>query len=241
MRNSRRPSDADVDPEQDPLSPYSSPTVRRSADRSTQPIDDTSSGTTRGSGTQVDGTDFASRQNQRRQRQSNARVYPSRIGEMARGVNNRQLLMVGGGIILLLVLLLAWRTIRNRNTAGTTTPNQPAPFGTTEPALLATIAPGEQPSGISVTPAPIEIAPTTAAPAATGATGAFVVTNTGSEGLFLRADPATTGTQMETLPEGSKVDALGPEQNDGTRTWKKVKAPDGQEGWVAAEFLVAAP
>src|SRR3954454_8158068 len=121
MRNSRQPSDADVDPEQDPLSPYSSPTVRRSASGGTQPLDDMSSGTTRGSGTQVDGTDFASRKSQRSQRQGNARVYPNRIGDMARGVNNRQLLMIGGGIILLLVLLLAWRTLRNRSSAATTT------------------------------------------------------------------------------------------------------------------------
>src|SRR5437764_1159892 len=132
MRNSRRPSDADVDPDQDPLSPYSSPTVRRSAGGGTEPLDDMSSGT----------------------------------------------------------------------------------------------------------PAPIEIAPTTAAPASTGT---FVVTNTGSEGLFLRADPSATGNTLATLPEGTKVEALGQEQSDGTRTWKKVKGPDGQEGWVAADFLVAAP
>jgi len=196
-----------------------------------------SSGTTRGSGTQVDGTDFASRQNQRRQRQGNARTYPSRIGNVARGVNNRQLLMIGGGIILLLVLLLAWRTIRNRNTATTTT-DLPGVAATGEPLILPTTGQDNQPSGISVTPAPIEVAPTTAPPASTGT---FVVTNTGSEGLFLRAEPSTTGNTLATLPEGTKVEALGQEQSDGTRTWKKVKGPDGQEGWVAADFLVAAP
>src|SRR4051812_855631 len=181
MRNSRRPSDADVDPDQDPLSPYSSPTVRRSAGGGTEPLDDMSSGTTRGSGTQVDGTDFASRQNQRRQRQGNARTYPSRIGDVARGVNNRQLLMIGGGIILLLVLLLAWRTIRNRNTATTTT-DLPGVAATGEPLVLPTTGLENQPSGISVTPAPIEVAPTTP-PAAS--TGTFVVANTGTDGLFL--------------------------------------------------------
>src|SRR5687768_16477933 len=86
------------EPEEDLLSPYAAPSARQSPDRGdTQPLDEIA-GASRGSGMQVDGTDFGSRSAQRRLRRSTSRVYPQRFGEMARSVDNRQLLYLGVGI-----------------------------------------------------------------------------------------------------------------------------------------------
>jgi hypothetical protein len=244
MRFPKRPSDADPAAEQDPLSPYSAPTVRRTVDSGgAQSLDEGAGGAARNSDTQV-GTDFSTRNFQRRLRQGSARVYPQRFSDMARKVDNRQLFLLGGGLILLLVALLAWQAYqRNQDTptgldlAGET---QPTPLS--EPQATAGLAP--PPAGAIVTAGPgdfIDNAPaaTAAPPAATGAM--FVVAGTGTEGLFLRPEPSTNTTPITTLPEGTKVEAIGPEQNDGTYTWKRVKTDAGAEGWVAAQFLVPAP
>ncbi|MBV9790309.1 MAG: SH3 domain-containing protein, partial [Chloroflexi bacterium] len=43
-------------------------------------------------------------------------------------------------------------------------------------------------------------------------------------------------TIIGTLPEGTRVESLGENFNDGTRDWLKVRTPLG-EGWVAQQFL----
>ncbi len=236
MRFPKRQSDGDPAPDQDPLSPYSAPTVRR--DRGgTQPLDDSAGGPPRASDTEV-GTDFATRQVQRRQRQGGARVYPQRFGEMARKVDNRQLFLIAGGLILLLIALLAYRAYRQRSTAAAPGLDSPASARTTpEPAAQATAALVAPAAGAFVTAVPGDLTQATApaAPASSGA--AFVVSGTGAAGLFLRSDHSTTANSLATLPDGTKVQAIGEEFNDGSRTWKKVKTDKG-EGWVAADFLV---
>jgi hypothetical protein len=244
MRFHRRQSDPDPAAEQDPLSPFSAPTVRRSVDRGgTQSFDDGSGGIPRNSDTQV-GSDFSTRQIHRRLRQSGARAYPQRITDLARRVDNRQLFLIGGGLILLLVALLAFQAYRRQPETGIQTNPDTAPASQAEPQATAGLGLEPPPAGVIATTQPggfIDNLPAATAappPAATGQT--FVVAGTGTEGLFLRPEPSTANNPIATLPEGTKVEALGPEQNDGTRTWKRVRTDRG-EGWVAAEFLVAAP
>jgi hypothetical protein len=241
MRFRNRQPAEDPAPEEDPLSPYAAPTVRRPLDRgSTQPLDDTTA-PARGSGMQVDGTDFANRQTQRRQRQGGARVYTARVGELARGLDNRQLLMLGAAVVLALIALLWWQAARRddnlpnvetRDQVGATTPALEANSGVAAPAGEIITA---QPGAVIATMPPAE-APSAAPPAAQ----AFVVSGTGEQGLFLRAGPSTQEATMATLPEGTRVEALGEEQSDGTRTWRKVRTPQG-EGWVAADFIIPEP
>ena len=238
MGFTRRPSGGEGDPEPDPLSPYSSPTVRRTPDRGgTEPLDDGGSGAARPSGTAVDGADFATRNFARRQRQSSARVYPQRFGEMARKVDNRQIFLAAGGIIALLVALLAYRAYRNTDPV---VDDATTPSGGEAQQVEPTLDLGEAPAGAFVTVAPLGLVEPTAPPAVSGGGGAFVVAGTGTEGLFLRPAASLDGAPLGTLPEGTRVEALGEEINDGARTWKKVSTPQG-EGWVAADFLVAAP
>lgn len=236
MRFRNRQPAEEPTPEEDPLSLYAQQTTRHSVDRGdTQPLEGLS-GTTRGSGMQVDGTDFANRQVQRRQRQGSARIYTGRVGQIARGLDNRQLLMIGGAVVLALIALLWWQAARRDDNLPNADTVQP--LGATAPALgidggvdatpgaIRTVAPGE-------VVAPPVVEQTAAPPAAQ----AFVVSGTGTQGLFLRAGPSTDQETIATLPEGTRVESLGEEQDDGTRKWRKVRSPQG-EGWVAADFII---
>ncbi|GIV96290.1 MAG: hypothetical protein KatS3mg057_0947 [Herpetosiphonaceae bacterium] len=63
----------------------------------------------------------------------------------------------------------------------------------------------------------------------------YVVSGTGFEGLFLRESPG--GTILKTLPEGTRVEVLGPDQEAHGFVWKHVREPGGLEGWAAADWL----
>jgi hypothetical protein len=87
----------------------------------------------------------------------------------------------------------------------------------------------------TVTPAAAVAAPTTAS--VTGAK--FIVSGTGSEGLFLRADPSTALPPVKTLPEGSEVTIIGEDVIKPERVWKHIRDAQGAEGYAAADFLRA--
>ncbi len=71
--------------------------------------------------------------------------------------------------------------------------------------------------------------------------GRFTVVGTGVAGLLLRPGPAQDGAPVATLPDGMQVEQIGEDVAGGDFVWRQVRAPDGQEGWVAVDFLVAAP
>lgn len=63
----------------------------------------------------------------------------------------------------------------------------------------------------------------------------FTVTHTGGEGVFLRRSPQY-GDKMAAWPEKTVLEEIGPERDvNGTR-WRFVRAPDGTEGYVPAQF-----
>jgi len=65
-----------------------------------------------------------------------------------------------------------------------------------------------------------------------------VVTGTGASGLWLRAEPSVTGETVFRLQDGEILSLLEDEPVfDGTYTWVKVRRVDGEQGWVAREFL----
>ena len=67
----------------------------------------------------------------------------------------------------------------------------------------------------------------------------LVVAGTQGTGVRLRRTPG--GDALRVYPEGTRLEQLGPDQDVGGVVWRNVRAPDGQEGWVAAEFTAAAP
>lgn len=78
-------------------------------------------------------------------------------------------------------------------------------------------------------------------PTAPPAQSAFVVANTDGQGLFLRADHDSASQQLETLPDGTRVQQIGEDFPGPDRVWRHVRAPSGKEGWVAVDWLQPAP
>ncbi len=124
-------------------------------------------------------------------------------------------------------------------------------------AMLAFARNGEREAGLGLD----QLAPTTASGPVLGGGGApaaalptvtppppppaapqrFVVTGTAGEGLFLRPAPSTEGAPLTTLPDGTVIEQIGDDVAGGDRMWRHVRSPDGQEGYVAVDFLTAAP
>lgn len=74
-------------------------------------------------------------------------------------------------------------------------------------------------------------------PTAVLPSSAFVVVNTDGLGLFLRASADSNSQIVATLPEGTRVEQIGEDTQGASYVWRQVRAPDGQEGWVAVDFL----
>ncbi len=128
--------------------------------------------------------------------------------------------------VVLLITLLAFARTEQRETG----------LGFREPTVAVTTPlPG---SGVSDEPYPVL---TPEAPTAAPVGRFYIVSGTNGQGLFLRPDPSTTGAPIMTLPEGTRVEAIGPDVPGGDYLWRKVRAPDGREGYVAADFLIDAP
>ena len=59
-------------------------------------------------------------------------------------------------------------------------------------------------------------------------------------GLNLRSDPSSAATLLRTLPDGTRLTAIGaanPPDASGI-AWQSVQTAEGQAGWVAAQFLI---
>jgi len=97
------------------------------------------------------------------------------------------------------------------------------------------------------TPAPVAtiaptVAPTSAIPAVLadpGISTRMLVNNVGTDGLSLRRSPGI-GQRIKVWPDGTALTDLGESAEQGGKTWKRVRDPEGNEGWVAADFLVSA-
>ena len=63
------------------------------------------------------------------------------------------------------------------------------------------------------------------------------VQGTGALGLFLRPEPNVNTTPIKTLPEGTIVTVVGEDSVQPDRVWKRVRDPEGAEGWAAADYL----
>ena len=99
-------------------------------------------------------------------------------------------------------------------------------------AAAAPAEPTPAPAATSTPPPPT--APPTREP------DALVVVNTGALGLSVRPAPGSPD-RLTSVADGARLAPTGEEQQAGGRAWRKVRVPDGREGWVAAEFTRAAP
>lgn len=82
---------------------------------------------------------------------------------------------------------------------------------------------------------------TAPAPATDNAAAAFLVVNTGTQGLFLRDQPSTDSNVLATLRDGTRLEQIGEDRTGANYVWRQVRSPEGEEGWVAVDWLQPAP
>jgi Bacterial SH3 domain len=69
------------------------------------------------------------------------------------------------------------------------------------------------------------------------------VANTGGDGVRLRSNPQTNTSSVRTLPEGTVVQVIGPDQTNADGTWAYVRTLDenSDTGWISRKYLAPAP
>lgn len=87
----------------------------------------------------------------------------------------------------------------------------------------------------TATPRPAPPTPMPPAPTSSPTPRPLVITGSG-QGLFLRAEPGQ-GAIVRAYPDGTRVILLGETRELDGRRWLKVRTPDGEVGWMAAEYL----
>lgn len=143
-----------------------------------------------------------------------------------------------GLMVLVFVGAVGVMYMNQQATAATETPLEEdagnVPIATVE---TATPSSGVQQFPPTFTPAPT-IEQELPTPTITPRIIPAVVTGTGASGLWLRSEPNTTGETLFRLQDGEILSLLEDEPVfDGTFTWVKVRRVDGEQGWVAREFL----
>ena len=63
------------------------------------------------------------------------------------------------------------------------------------------------------------------------------VANTGGEGAYLRATPRLAAP-LHAWAEGTTLEVVGDDADGDGYRWKRVRDPNGQPGWIAAEFVI---
>ncbi|HFE66449.1 MAG TPA: hypothetical protein ENJ93_04220 [Chloroflexi bacterium] len=102
----------------------------------------------------------------------------------------------------------------------------------TEPAMTATAVP------LPPSPTPLLPATDTAVPLPTDTPQPTTATVQSGVGVWLRSIPSTDGDQVEWLLDGAILELLPGLESDGELDWQQVRAPSGNEGWVAVPFIV---
>lgn len=182
---------------------------------------------------EVTGRTVASDRNWRAERASRRRKavsIPTSRQELALWLQygGWQILLIAVGVVIVLIFLLV--LLRNFNQRSTANLSATA----TAEALAA------QPIFIpppTVTPLPTETSAEAQGVGGNNQGAQFVVTGTGTQGLFLRPDPNVNNQPIKTLPEQTIVTIVGEDYSGPDRVWKNVQDPEGTIGWAAAEWL----
>ena len=140
-------------------------------------------------------------------------------------------------ILLCVGLILIVKAIRGNDDEAPT----PVPTFTAEAAPSATVSLLTPTSAITPTSTvvlTVGTPPATTQPTEIGPGALVVVTGTGGAGLRLRALATTDSEVIAMAREDTVLTVLeGPVEADGY-TWWKVRTPDAEEGWGAADWLV---
>ncbi len=67
--------------------------------------------------------------------------------------------------------------------------------------------------------------------------GTVKVSNTGGEGVLLRAKPSKNGGVIGMVREGTELQITGPDVQADGKTWRSVSDGKGTSGWMSSEYL----
>ena len=127
---------------------------------------------------------------------------------------------------------------------------QPPPAAATAPPVVTVVS--SFPTSTRVSSIAVATAVARAKAAATGTAlagaGAAPVTtadvvyvgNTGGIGVFLRRTPQATD-RLKAYPDNTRLVVIGPDVGAEGRSWRHVRAPDGVEGYVPAQYTSGQP
>lgn len=148
----------------------------------------------------------------------------------------RGVVMVVLALILLAVFGLSPRPESGPEVRETPTSTLPATMtATLRPTETATSLPDAGPSPTSPLPTPTEAPLVTPEPSPTVGAATAVVNS--PNGLWLREAPGGS-QEIELIPDGTILTLLQGVEEVDSATWQEVLTPSGNEGWVAAEFIV---
>lgn len=117
---------------------------------------------------------------------------------------------------LLLFIIVAGSTISLSSGCGT------AP-GSASPAVTAQ-------AGLTATPKP------TSSPTPKPSPQLFAVGHTDGQGAYLRRTPQ--GDRIRPWPDGTLLTLIGGDQIVEGKTWRNVRDPEGNDGWMVVDYLV---
>ena len=115
------------------------------------------------------------------------------------------------------------------------TATQAAPVATLTP-LPPTTTPTNPPAAPTATEVPPTETPTQSPPTPTVA-ATWLVGNTGGDGVFIRRT-TDMDDKIKAWPDGTEMTVVGPDVTAEGRLWRNVQDPDGNEGFVPADYLV---
>jgi hypothetical protein len=155
-------------------------------------------------------------------RQLQDSISPFLAGQAGRRtlVASTVLLPIALGLVIFAGVVLT--SARPRTTEQAAAPT-PAPVATVAPTLAAAAAapPPAVPAALAQPPAPANL----------------VVNNVGPDGVSLRRTPGVSGTRIKVWKDGTAMADLGESATQDGKPWRKVRDPEGNVGWTAAEFL----
>lgn len=100
-----------------------------------------------------------------------------------------------------------------------------------KPAATAVVAPSAEVADATAEPT-VEAAPTAAAPQPT----AFIVANTGGDGVYLRRSP-NPQDRLRAWPDKTRMESAGPDVDVNGLIWKQVRDPAGNVGYIPQQYL----
>ena len=115
----------------------------------------------------------------------------------------------------------------------------PTPYRTSTPAPTST--PALDPTAIAVSATLTAIAvPATTTTATCTSEVTYLVGNTDGEGVYIRRTPKMED-KIKAWPDGTPMLYECEVESAEGRSWRMVKDPDGNVGWVPEEFLLTSP